>query len=310
MRNDLDSVEPAALERRHVVGGGLRPNDSALDGELDSLEAGSCQEAAQLAPHTNIPSVPHGFLDRLATLDQGIMRVHDPTAPVRITDPDHRPGPRHPLSLTHDSARVFDVLEDRVEVESIERFVAEGQDHGVAADDGDVLKRKWVQVHADDAPGKPRADRPRTASEIEHSHVCSQVWQKERRPPVSGATAMSRAMSAYEEVVIVVPSARQVHIIVRRIDSRRASSEGRTEVPVADLDRAALSLGCHTGGRSDHPLASVGSRRCASRCTPRLTTSRRSALGSAMGAEQRFLVVDQGFQPTIDERRQIDEIGI
>ena len=29
-----------------------------------------------------------------------------------------------------------------------------------------------------------------------------------------------------------------------------------------------------------------------------------------MGAEQRFLVVDQGFQRTIDERRQIDENGV
>ena len=33
-------------------------------------------------------------------------------------------------------------------------------------------------------------------------------------------------------------------------------------------------------------------------------------LGSEQGAKQRFLVVDQGFQRTIDERRQIDENGV
>ena len=206
MRNDLDRVEPAALERRHVVGGGLRTNHSSLDGEFDSLEAGPRQEAAQLPPYTYVPSVPHGFLDRLATFDQRIVRVHDPAAPVGITNPDHRPRPRHPLRLTYDGACVFDVLKERVEVEGVERFVAEGQGHGVAADDGDVLEGNWVQVQPDHATGEPRCDCAWTASEVEDTHVPPEVRQKERRPPISGASEMSRAMSAHEEVLVVVPS--------------------------------------------------------------------------------------------------------
>ena len=150
--------------------------------------------------------------------------MHDAAAPVGITNPDHRPGPRHPLRLTYDGACVFDVLKDRVEVEGVERFVAEGQGHGVAADDGNVLEGKWVQVHPDHPPWEPGGDRARTASEVEDTHVRSEVRQKERRPPLSGASPMRRSMSAHEEVLVVVPSLRQVHIIARRIDCGRASS--------------------------------------------------------------------------------------